>query len=339
MVKKVAFGQSGENVSQICLGAMLMGTAISKEDSFAILDHFMEAGGNFIDTANCYAWWMGQQYTGDESETILGEWMKARGNRDQVFLATKVGARIRDIESLGQEAILKRYSDENGNVRWARISEAFENLSAQAVRKGVENSLRRLQTDYIDLYYTHIDDRATPLEETLEVLNQLVQEGKVRQIGCSNIRPWRIERARQISAQHNWASHTADQEMFSYLRPKAGAGYVDLLDYLAANEDMMLLAYSPILKGIYNDPEKRKKHHIWPEFDSDDSAARLAALSELAQELDVTNNNLVLAWLMHQPRVIPVIGFSKKEQYLENMESIKIQLSDAQMDFLNNASA
>ena len=161
---------------------------------------------------------------------------------------------------------MKRYSDENGNIRWDRISEAFENLSAKAIRKAVEDSLRRLQTDYIDLYYTHIDDRHTPMEETLEVLNELVAEGKVRQIGCSNLRPWRVERGRQISAHNRWASYSADQEMFSYLRFNSGAGYHDLLDYLAENEDLTLLAYSPILKGIYNDPEKRENHAIWPQF-------------------------------------------------------------------------
>ena len=101
----------------------------------------------------------------------------------------------------------------------------------------------------------------------------------------------------------------------------------------------MLLAYSPILKGIYNDSEKRKHHYIWPQFDSDDSAARLTALNELAKELGVTHNNLVLAWLMNQPRVIRIIGFNKKEPYLENMESIKIQLTADQVDYLNSASA
>ena len=100
MMKQIDFGKTGAQVSQICLGAMLMGTAINQEDSFAILDHFMEAGGNFLDTANCYAWWMGQQYNGDESEAMLGKWMKARGNRDQVFLATKVGARIKNLKRL-----------------------------------------------------------------------------------------------------------------------------------------------------------------------------------------------------------------------------------------------
>jgi aryl-alcohol dehydrogenase-like predicted oxidoreductase len=333
-MKNITFGKTGERVSQICLGAMLMGTAINQEDSFAILDHFLDTGGNFIDTANCYAWWMGQQYNGDESETILGQWMKSRRNRDQVFLATKVGARINN---------LKRLHDPDGDMLWDLIPEAYEYLSPKTIRKGVEDSLRRLQTDYIDLYYAHIDDRATPLEETLAALNQLVEEGKVRQIGCSNIRTWRMERARQISARKGWASYVAVQQQYSYLRTKSsveiGDTDAELLDYLAANDDLMLLAYSPILKGIYNQKEKREAYYNWHLFDNKDSYIRLAALSELAKDFGVTNNNLVLAWLMHQPKVIPIIGFSKKEQYLENIESIKIQLTAEQMEFLNSASA
>ena len=94
-MKQLPFGKTGTQVSQICLGAMLMGTALNQEDSFAVLDHFLEVGGNFIDTANCYAWWMGPQYTGDESETMLGQWMKTRGNRDKVFWQLRLGHRSR----------------------------------------------------------------------------------------------------------------------------------------------------------------------------------------------------------------------------------------------------
>jgi aryl-alcohol dehydrogenase-like predicted oxidoreductase len=298
------------------------------------LDHFFEAGGNFLDTANCYAWWMGSEHSGDESETILGEWLKTRRNRDEIYLATKVGARINNLE---------RVRDKDGNMLWDRVPEEYEYLSASTIHSGIEDSLRRLQTDYIDLYYTHIEDRITPQEETLETLNAMVREGKVRDIACSNIRTWRLERARQISDQSGWARYIAIQQQYSYLRPKVGAGIVDadaeLLDYMKANDDLMLLAYSPILKGIYNDEKKRKAYYNWHLFDHGDTHTRLAALTELAQELGVTNNNLVLAWLLHQPRVIPIIGFSNQEQYLENMESVQIHLTAGQMNFLNSASS
>jgi aryl-alcohol dehydrogenase-like predicted oxidoreductase len=334
----IEFGKTGEKVSQVNLGCMLMGSIIDQETSFAILDHFTEAGGNFLDTANCYAWWVGKgEFVGDESEVVLGEWLKARGNRQQVFLASKAGARLKDPAAI---------RDGQGNVYWDRVESARELLAPATIRKAIEGSLRRLQTDYIDLYYAHIDDRVTPLEETLETFDRLVKEGKVRYIACSNYRTWRLERARQISARKGWAAYTAIQQQYSYLRPKAGADFgeavnvdTELTDYLQSNPDLMLLAYSPLLKGIYDEQQKREAYYNWNLFDNDDARVRLETLSKMAQELGVSNNNLVLAWVMHQPRTIPIIGFSRMEQYLENMKALDIHLTDQQMDVLNNASA
>jgi aryl-alcohol dehydrogenase-like predicted oxidoreductase len=317
---------------------MLMGTSLDKDDSFDVLDHFVDQGGNFLDTANCYAWWIGRgEFVGDESENVLGEWLKARGNRERVFLATKAGARLKNPGAI---------RDAQGNVYWDRVEADRELLAPATIRKAIEDSLRRLQTDYIDLYYAHIDDRVTPLEETLGAFDELVREGKVRAIAASNLRTWRLERARQISAAHGWAAYTAIQQQYSYFRPKAGADLGvgvnaddELLDYLRGNEDLLLLAYSPLLKGIYDDESKRKAYYGWPLFDNDDTRARLQALTAVARELGVSNNNLVLAWLMHQPRVIPILGFSRKEQYFENMKSLDIRLGAEQMQTLDRASA
>ena len=280
-MNKVEFSKTGERVSAVALGCMLMGTSLSREDSFAVLDHFLGEGGNFLDTANCYAWWVGRgEFVGDESETVLGDWMKARSTRNRVFLATKAGARLKNPAAI---------RDADGAVYWDRVEADREFLSAPTVRKAVEGSLRRLQTDHIDLYYAHIDDRATPLEETLGAFNDLVREGKVRRIACSNLRTWRLERARRISAAHGWAPYTAVQQQYSYFRPKPGADFgvgvnvdAELLDYLRENEDLMLLAYSPILKGIYDDRTKREAYYNWAKFDNDDARARLAALTALA---------------------------------------------------------
>ena len=333
-MEKRKLGIGSHDVSQLCLGAMLLGTKVSKEDSFAVLDDFLARGGNFIDTANCYAWWVGQQYVGHESETIIGEWMEARGCRDKVFLATKVGAQIRN---------LKRLHKEDGDFHFDLAPEEYEYLAAETIRKSVEDSLRRLRTDYIDLYYAHIDDRNTPLEETLGMFDDLAKEGKVREIGCSNIRTWRLERARQISEKNSWPKYSVIQQQYSYLHPKAGLDIgdtrADLLDYLAANQDLTLLAYSPILKGIYAGKEKRESVYYWHQFDHADSYARLDTLESLALELGVTPGNLVLAWVMHQERVIPIAGFSKKEQYFDNMRSVEICLTEEQIQILNNATA
>lgn len=317
----------------------MMGSAIDKDCSYRILDRFVEEGGNFLDTANCYAWWHGKgENVGDESELLLGEWMKQRGNRDKIFLATKVGARLKDSVSIRNEA---------GEPEWDRVPESYEYLSAKAIRKGIENSLRRLQTDYIDLYYAHIDDRVTPMEETLGVFNDLVREGKVRYIGCSNFRTWRLERARNISAAHGWPAYIAVQQEYSYLRPKHGADLGisvhaddELLNYLSANEDITMLAYSPLLKGIYESQAKRESYYNWGFYNTADSQARLEQLTAMAHDLGVTNSQLVFAWLLnHQPRVIPILGVSRLEQLVQGLEACNIQLTEQQMTALTEATA
>jgi aryl-alcohol dehydrogenase-like predicted oxidoreductase len=338
-MKKVELGKTGIFVSQASLGCMLMGSLMNKRDSFAALDRFIDMGGDFLDTANCYAWWIGKgEFVGDESETILGQWMKERSNRDKVVLATKVGARLRHPQSI---------RDEHGNVFWDRVEADREFLTPRVIRRAVEDSLRRLQTDHIDLYYAHIDDRVTPLEETLEVFNTLIQEGKVRHIGCSNFRTWRLERAHQISAARGWRGFVAIQQQYSYLRPKAGADFgvavnvdEELLDYLSANEEITLLPYSPLLKGIYDDQAKREAYYNWHFFDNDDAKMRLEILTKMAQELNISNSQLVLAWLFHhQPKTIPILGFSNLDQLEHNLKALEVSLCEEQMNVLHQASA
>jgi aryl-alcohol dehydrogenase-like predicted oxidoreductase len=318
---------------------MLMGSTTDRVTSYEMLDRFVDAGGDFLDTANCYAWWVGQgEFVGDESETLLGQWMKERKNRSQVFLATKVGARLKDV---------KLIRDEQGNVYWDRVRAEYEYLAARVIRQDIENSLRRLQTDHVDLYYVHIDDRVTAQEETLEALNRLVEEGKVRFIACSNFRTWRLERARQISAVRGWASYAAIQQQYSYLRPNPGADFGiavnaddELLDYLRANEEVTLIAYSPLLKGIYESEKKREAYYNWPLFNSCDAEVRLETLAKIAQELGVSNHQLVLAWLLHhQPRVIPIVAASSVGQYEHNLAALNIRLTAEQLEILNSATA
>jgi len=337
-MNKIEFGRTEECISQAGLGCMLMGSAIDYTTSFTMLDRFIDQGGNFLDTANCYAWWLGKgEFIGDESENLIGQWMKERGNRERIFLATKVGARLKHLEKIRDK----------GNILWDLLPGEYEGLASEVIRKGIEGSLKRLQTDYVDLYYTHIDDRTTPLEETLEALNRLVKQGKVRYIGCSNLRTWRLERSRYISMANKWTSYIAVQQQYSYLRPKPGVDFgvtvnVDdeLLDYLSANEDVTLVAYSPLLKGIYDDKKKREAYYNWQLFNNDDAQVRLETLTKIAKELGVTNNQLVLAWLLHhRPRVIPLLGASKLEQFDQNIKALDIRLTDEQISLLNNASA
>jgi aryl-alcohol dehydrogenase-like predicted oxidoreductase len=338
-MQKVTLGTTHESVSQFCLGCMNMGSTIDRPTSYAMLDRFLDAGGNFLDTANCYAWWNGHgEFTGDESETLLGQWMKEHGNREQVFLASKAGARIKD---------LKRVQDGNGSFIWELVPKEYEYLAPATIRQAIEGSLRRLQTDRLDLYYAHVDDRVTPLEETLGALNRLVEEGKVRYIGCSNYRTWRLERACGISRSNRWAGYVAVQQQYSYLRPKLGAdlgvtvnGDAELLDYLSSNPDVALIAYSPLLKGIYDDARKRAAYNNWYLFDSDDTRARLETLAQISRELNASNSQIVLAWLLHhQPRAIPIVAASRMEQFEHNLGALDIELSAEQMIRLDTASA
>jgi len=334
-MKRIPFGTTGEQVSQFCLGAMLMGTSMNLETSHAMLDEFVEAGGNFIDTANCYAWWV-ENGAGGESETLLGNWMKQRANRQNIFLATKGGAAIPNLRTV---------KDEQGNITWEKVRDSYEYLSAAALRKAIEGSLRRLQVETIDLYYVHVDDRVTPIEETLETLNCFVREGKTRFIGCSNLRTWRLERSLGVSRKNGWSSYVALQNEYSYLRPKQGSDLGvsvhtddEQLDFLTANPDVMLLAYSPLLKGIYDDVRKREAYYNWSFYDGADSQARLKVLSEIAGQLGISNSQLVLAWMLHhQPRIVPIVAASRMEQYRHNMQALNVQLSPQQMDALNHA--
>jgi aryl-alcohol dehydrogenase-like predicted oxidoreductase len=338
-VKKVELARTGEQVSEVCLGTMIMGSTVDEKTSFAMLDRFVELGGNFVDTANCYAWWVGRgEFVGDESEELLGRWMKARGNRDDIFLATKVGARLRDVKAI---------RDANGDVYGDRIDSERLPQTAANIRLGVEDSLRRLQTDRIDLYYSHMDDRVTPLEERLEAFNDLVAAGKVRFIGASNYRTWQLERARRIAAEHGWAQFVAIQQQSSYFRPNQGADFGsainldgELTDYLAATPELTLFAYSPLLKGIYEDEAKRKAYYNWPKFDGEDARARLAVLTPMAAELGVSNSQLVLAWLLHRrPFTIPLITGSNPAQQEHNLAAVEIRLTPEQVATLDRAGA
>jgi aryl-alcohol dehydrogenase-like predicted oxidoreductase len=333
-MKQVALGRTGETVSEFCLGCMMMGTAMDEASSFEVLDHFFESGGDFVDTANCYAWWMGKgEFIGDESENVLGRWMKTRKNRSDVFLATKVGARLKDPYNI---------RDANGDPEWGRVRSEYEGLSASVIRKGVEDSLRRLGTDYIDLYYTHVFDERTPLEETMKVLDKLVKEGKVRFIGCSNIITQQIRRANEICEREGFISYAAMQQEFSYLHPIEGAdtgitahGDSEMFSF-AEESGMAFLAYSPLLKGIYSDRAKREQYYNWHLYDSEYNRKKLDLVEAVSSRLGVSGNQLVLAWMLRrEPRIIPILGFSRKEQYYENITAADIALSDEVMDELN----
>ena len=311
-MKKVLLGNSGVDVSMFCLGTMYFGSRNNKETSYQILDQYVKAGGSFLDTANIYAWWV-PGYAGDESETLLGEWMRERKNRDQLFIASKVGFHYQDVK---------------------------HGLKAQQIEEECHKSLKRMGIEMIDLYYAHVDDRNTPMEETLEAFDRLVKAGKVRLTGASNFLAWRLEEARWMSQTHGWAEYCCIQQRYTYIRPRSGTNFEpqvaandDLLDYCRAR-DITMLAYSPLLSGAYS----RAERSFQQQYVGSDTDKRLAALKKVADELGATVNQIVLAWMVHSdPYVIPLVAASTEEQMEENLGALDIKLSAEQMEYLNKA--
>ncbi|MEP7285774.1 MAG: aldo/keto reductase [Chloroflexota bacterium] len=313
-MKTVKLGTAAIEVSALGLGAMYFGTRNDQETSFQLLDAYVEAGGNFIDTANIYAHWVAG-FRGGESETLLGEWLRQRGNRDQLVIASKVG--------FGTD-----YTD------------AKRGLSAKVIEAECNKSLQRLGLETIDVYYAHVDDYNTPLEETLEAFNRLVQAGKVRYIAASNYLAWRLEQAHWLSETKGWVEFCCVQQRHTYLRvtPASStdpqvASNPDLFDYARCRQ-FPIVAYSLLLSGAYS------KGVIPAEYAGPDTEARLAMLRIIAAETSATLNQVVIAWALHSNYpVIPLIAVSSHQQLQENLGALDLHLDTDQMQRLDSAGA
>ncbi len=301
---------NGLNVSQIALGAMNFGTTTSEAEAFEVLDLYLEQGGNFIDTSNNYAHWAG---TGDESETVLGKYFASRKCRDQVVLATKVGF---DRHGKGQ------------------------GLKKEQIEYWVDESLRKLQTDYIDLYYAHTDDMNTPQDETMEAFHRLVEKGKVRTLGASNYDTWRLAQANTIAADHGQTEFTVMQQRLTYLHPNypVAPTYAfneicnrERLRYLC-DKNMPLVSYACLCKGGYEYPERLPAEYIGGE--------RLDFIRKMAAEKGVNPSALVIAWMtnLHRcdgfPTVIPLFS-ATPAQMLENLRGLDLTLTDEELELMN----
>jgi aryl-alcohol dehydrogenase-like predicted oxidoreductase len=306
-------GDSGLQVSELCLGILPFGTKVDRETSFAILDAYYEAGGRFIDTANNYSLWHNNG-KGTESETMLGEWMAERGNRDELIIASKVGFNRPD----------RRKS-----------------LSRETIEVECEGSLKRLRTDRIDLYYAHADIRTDPLDETLATFNGLVERGKARAVGCSNYRAWRIAEARALSEKHGYVAYCCVQQRHTYLRPRPGASFApqtssneDLLDYCRERPEVRLLAYSPLLNGAYT----REDRKIPRQYRGAETDARLAMLARVAEESGATRNQVIYAWMLAtSPQTIPLTAPTTVKQLEENLGALAVELAPEHVDALDSA--
>ncbi|MFC0115598.1 aldo/keto reductase [Kibdelosporangium aridum] len=316
-MKRVQLGE--HTVSQVSLGCMLMGTLTDQPTSARILDAYLDAGGDFLDTADCYAWWTGPQARGGESEAALGELLK--GKRDKVFLATKVSAAITDLDAARKAPSAEPY---------------YEGASAEVIRRGIDGSLKRLQTDHVDLYYIHVDDMTTPLEETLQTLDEIVRAGKVRYIGWSNVWTWRLEQMRALCRENGWTVPIVVQQQYSYLKPRTGARNVagpEMIEWLRHNPDVTLAAYSPILSGVYEG--RTDKEGMYKQYDGPETETRLATVAKIAQELGVTRSQVVLAWLQQQSQVVPIIGPRTWEHYEAYAPAFDLELAPEHLALLD----
>jgi aryl-alcohol dehydrogenase-like predicted oxidoreductase len=311
-VKKQVFGKTGIEVSALAIGSDLIGSKIDRETSFRLFDYFREQGGTLIDTANMYSCWLPGCH-GGESETTIGAWMKDRGCRQQMVVSSKLAF---------------DYGDCTGG------------LSAREIERECEKSLKRLQTDHLDLYYAHRDDRDTPLEETMGAFDRLIKAGKVRAIGASNVFVWRIVQANMVSSAHHWTGYAAVQQRYTYLRPRHGADFGpqifisdELKDYALA-EGIALVAYSILLQGAYT----RSDRPLPAQFAGQDSEDRLSTLRAVAAEAGCTPSQAIIAWMRQStPAILPIIAGSRTEQLQENIAALDIKLSAEQMHRLDVA--
>jgi aryl-alcohol dehydrogenase-like predicted oxidoreductase len=336
-MKTVELGTTGEKVSRLALGCMMMGTQVGDEESFALLDRYAEDGGTFLDTADCYSWWAARGTAGGQSEELLGRWFRRTGRRDTTFLATKASALIDDLDAVWPSDVV--------DPDWGAARQHFVGASPSALRSSLEGSLRRLGTDHLDLYYVHVDDRRTPLEETLETLASFVAEGKVRHLGWSNVRTWRLEAIRLLCERHGWPAPVAVQQQHSYLQRRAGLRLASIagdeqLEYLAEHPSLSLVAYSPLLKGLYDQaPEERALNWMLDAYSGEAAQRRLAAVETVARQTGLTGSQVVLAWLFAQrePRVIPLIGTTKLSRYADAAAALTLELRKEQLAHLDAA--
>jgi aryl-alcohol dehydrogenase-like predicted oxidoreductase len=313
--RMISDGRVSLRVSALCLGTMYFGYRTDEATAFAILDRFFDAGGTFLDTANNYGQWHGDA---GESERVIGRWMRSRGVADKMIVATKVGART--------------------TVPGDPDPRHWQGLAAKVIRADAETSLRNLGIDRLDLYYAHIDDRTTPVQETVDAFASLAESGQVGLLGASNMATWRIERARGLVRAAGRPGYCCVQQHYTYLLAQPEPGQLnlvteELLDY-ARSENLTLLPYSPLLAGAYAKPGRALPEH----YDHPGNAARLAVLREVAADLGATPNQVVLAWLLHHdPPLIPIPGASSVAQLEETLAATELKLDDAILDRLNRA--
>ena len=311
-MKKVAIGNTALEVGPINLGGNVFGWTLDEQQSFEILDAFVGAGFNFIDTADTYAWWVNGK--GGQSETIIGNWMKSRGNRDKVVIATKVGSETK----------------EHGY-----------DISKKHILESVEESLQRLKTDYIDLYYTHFDDNVTPIEETLSAHEELVKAGKVRHIAVSNLSPERLVQSFEVAEKNGFSKYVALQPHYNLVeRENYEAQYLPLVEKYGLTVFPYYSLASGFLTGKYRseaDFGKSVRGGSAKKYLNEKGLAVLDALDKVAEKHNTKPATVALAWLLAQPHIGAAIVSATNQAQLDtlfaapklNLDADDLELLDA----------
>jgi len=303
-------------VSPLAFGGNIFGWTVDESTSFKLLDAFVGAGFNFIDTADTYSRWApGNQ--GGESETIIGKWLKQRGNRAKVVVATKVGM---------------------------EMGPGKKGLSRSYILQAVEDSLRRLQTDYIDLYQSHTDDAETPLDETLATYADLVKQGKVRVIGASNYKGECLAEALRVSKQKGYPSYQSLQPLYNLYDH---ADYEENLEPVCVANGLGVIPYFPLAAGFLSgkyrseaDLSKSKRGQGNKKYLNERGFRILAALDKVAKQYGSTPAKVSIGWLLARPSITaPIASATNLDQLNDLIDATKLKLDRAAVEELNRAAA
>ena len=315
-MQKRKLGNSSLEVAPLTLGGNVFGWTIDEKKSVEILDAFIAAGFNLVDTANVYSRWV-KGHTGGESETIIGNWMKQRGNREQVIVATKVGG------DMGQ---------------------GKKDISKKHILEAAEESLKRLQTDYIDLYQTHWDDNETPVEETLSAYQQLIKEGKVRYIGASNLSPQRLIASLEASKRDGLPKYESFQPEYNLY---AREGFEKELEKICVDNNLGVINYYSLAAGFLTgkyrseaDASKSARGEGNKKYMNDRGFRILKALDEIASKNKTNHASVAIAWLLARASVTAPIASATSLSQLDSLiKATQLSLDAESILLLNTASA
>lgn len=312
-MNKINFKNTDIEIAPLIFGGNVFGWTIDEKKSHHLLDIFIEKGFNCIDTADSYSTWK-EGNKGGESEKIIGSWMKKSRNRNNIIIATKVGAKLPS----GQKGLSKKH-----------------------ILLEVETSLKRLQTDYIDLYQSHYDDPETPFEETLEAYQQLISEGKVRYIGASNFSPERLEESLKISKEKKLPEYKTFQPKYNLYDRDFEKDYAEVVKKYELSVITYYSVASGFLTGKYRsekDFSKSARGHGMKKYMNQKGFAILKILEKLSEKYASSYATISLAWLIQNPLVTaPIASATNETQLKELMQSTEINLDETDIDKLNKA--